>query len=180
MYEELQSGIYESSFCMKEDFLIEEANTGNADAMYLLAKLYWKDDQIDKAFNWFTKASEKNQADATYCLGNFYCHPTGWGVVESSNENAFLCYAKAAELGSALAIYELGYQYLQGIIVEKDTEKAIELLNKAAELEVPEAYWWLAKCFEYGTGVEKDMKKALKFAYQAYSLLQDENEINQI
>lgn len=169
MYEELIEGMQENSFCMKEDYLLEEANNGNIDAMYLLGKLNWESDYIDEAFEWFSKAAEKGQADATYFIGNFYWHPTGWGLVEPSNEKAIEYYEKAAELGSAMAMCELGRQYRQGTVaVEKDGAKGLELLHKAAELGEPEAYYWLARCYQFGNDVEKDLEKALKYAFEAY------------
>ena len=76
---------------------------------------------------------------------------------------------KAAELGSAKAMCELGWQYRQGTVaLEEDHTKAIELFQKAAELGEPEAYYWLARCYQFGIGVEKDLEKALKYAFEAY------------
>ena len=169
MYEELIEGMQENSFCMKEDYLLEEANNGNIDAMYLLGKLNWESDYVEEAFDWFSKAAEQGQADATYFIGNFYWHPTGLGLVEPSDEKAIAYYQKAAELGSAKAMCELGRQYRQGTVtLEKDHTKAIALFQKAAELGEPEASYWLAKCYQFGIGVEKDLEKALKFAFNAY------------
>ena len=172
MYEELIEGMQENSFCMKEDYLLEEVNNGNIDAMYLLGKLNWESDYIGEAFEWFSKAAEKGQADATYFIGNFYWHPTGWGFVEPSNEKAIEYYEKAAELGSAMAMSELGKQYLQGTVaVEKDEVKAFELFQKAAELGNSEGYYWLAMCYQYGSGVEKDFEKAFNYAIKAYNAI---------
>ena len=169
MYEELIEGMQENSFCMKEDYLLEEANNGNVDAMYLLGKLNWESDYVEDAFNWFSKAAEQGQADATYYIGNIYHHPTGLGLVEPSDEKAITYYQKAAELGSAKAMCELGWRYRQGTVaLEKDPAKAIELFQKAAELGEPEASYWLARCYQFGIGVEKDLEKALKFAFDAY------------
>lgn len=172
MYEELIYGMQESSFCLQEDYLLEEVNNGNVDAMYMLGKLYYDDGQMDNAYKWFVEASEKGQADATYYIGNFYWHPIGWGLVEPSNEKAVEFYEKAAELGSAKAMSELGKQYLQGTVaVEKDDEKAFELLRKAAELCDSEGYYWLAMCYQYGRGVKKDSVKAFDYAIKAYNAL---------
>ncbi|MBQ8790289.1 MAG: sel1 repeat family protein [Ruminiclostridium sp.] len=172
MYEELQEGMYENSFCMKEDYLLEEANSDNVDAMYMLAVLYFEDCQMNSAYKWFCKAAEKGQADAIYYIGNFYWHPDGWDLVEPSNEKAIEYYTKAAELGSAKAMSELGKQYLQGTVaVEKDEVKAFELFQKAAKLGESEGYYWLAMCYKYGSGVEKDFEKAFNYAIKAYNAI---------
>lgn len=176
MYEELKEGMYENSFCMKEDYLLEEANNGDINAMYLLAVLYFDDDQMSSAYKWFCKAAENGQADATYYIGNFYWHPTGYNIVEPSDEKAVEYYLKAVELGSPYAMCEMGKWYRQGTVaVEKNTEKALELFEKAAELGEPRAFKELAHCYEYGMGVEKDLQKALQYAKDAYQALIEEN-----
>lgn len=165
MYEELKEGM----LGWQMGYLEEQVADDNVDAMYLLGKLCWENDYIDEAFEWFSKAAEKGQADAMYYLGNFYWHPTGWGLVEPSNEKAIKYYEKAAELGSAMAMCELGRQYQQGTVaLEKDHTKAFELFQKAADLGEPEAYYWLARCYQFGNDVEKDLEKALKYAFEAY------------
>jgi TPR repeat protein len=176
MYEELKEGLYENSFCMKEDYLISEANSGNIDAMYLLGSLYYDDYQMDNAYKWFCKAAEQGQPDATYYIGNFYWHPDGWGVVESNEEKANEYYSKAAELGSAKAMCMLGWQYRQGTeTIEINEAKAIELFEKAAKSGYHEAFSWLAKCYKHGNGVEKNIEKAYEYAEKAYEALNEEN-----
>lgn len=131
MYEELKEGVYENSFCMKEDYLLEEANSENSDAMYLLATLYYDDGQMTDAYKWFCKAVEKSQADATYYIGKFYWHPTGYGIVEPSNEKAIELLKKAEELVNHRVFIELAHCYEYGIGVEKDFEKALKYTQKA-------------------------------------------------
>jgi hypothetical protein len=55
----------------------------------------------------------------------------GDGVKEDA-EKAFFWYEKAANAGLAIAQYNLGMIYFEGVIVPKDEEKAKELWQKAA------------------------------------------------
>ncbi len=162
MYEEVKEGIYENSFYMQEEYLLEQANAGYIDAMYLLAKLYWDEEQKDKALPWFRKAAEQDQADAL-CYMAFF---------ERDKEKALANYLKAIDLGSAKAMSELGQKYLQGQFpVEEDEAKAFELFEQAAKLGDSEGYYWLAMCYRYGTGVEEDLEKAFNYAIKAYNAL---------
>lgn len=175
MYEELKEDLYESCFCEKEDFLLDRAHDGDIDAMYVLATLYYEDGQSNSAYEWFYKAAEQGQADATYYLGIFYWHPTGLGVVDPNNAKAIEYYLKAAELGSAMAMCELGWQYRQGTeAVEKNEAKALELFEQAAELGYHKAFSWLAKCYKFGNGVEVNLEKSLEYAEKAYDALNEE------
>lgn len=176
MYEELKEGMYENSFCMKEDYLLEEANGGNIDAMYMLAVLYFEDCQMDSAYKWFSKAAEQGQPDATYYVGNFYYRPDGFDIVEPSEVKANEYYLKASELGSAKAMCELGWQYRQGTaLIERNEAKAVEFFERAAELGYHEAFFWLANCYKYGNGVETNLEKSFEYLQKAYEALREEN-----
>ena len=131
MYEDLKYDMEEELFYSKEDFLTPKAKKGNADAMYLLGVLYFEGDQPEEAYSWFTKAAKKGQPDATYYLGNFYGHPKGFDVVEPSEQTMIEYWSKAVELGSVLAMCELGRRYRQGRGVEKNEAKAIELFEES-------------------------------------------------
>ena len=175
MYEDLKYDINDECFSTKEEFLLEKAMAGDADAMYLLGVLYFEGDQEQDAYDWFLKASEKGQADATYYLGNFYSHPMGFDVVEPSDEKAVEYWLKAVDLGSTKAMCELGWQYRQGWCnIEKNEKKAIELFEKAAELGYHKAFSWLSICYKCGNGVEKNLEKALEYAQKAYDALTEE------
>lgn len=165
-------------FDIKEEFLLEEANSGNVDAMLMLGKLHHHSDigDFEKAFEWFQKAANAGCADAYFYIGAFYEHPQGLLVVEPSDEKAVEYYLKAVELGSTNAMYRMGDRYYQGwLSTPKDTEKGLALIEQAAQLGNHEALFWLS------IG-EKDPQKALRYAQKAYQKLQDEqwgfNKIN--
>ncbi len=162
MYKELEDDLFEKMFNLREEHLLEKANSGNADAMYLLAKLYYAEAQNEDAFPWFCKAAEAGNADAICYMGIF----------ENNKEKALTYYLKAIEMGSAMAMSALGQKYLQGLFpVEKDEEKAFDLFKKAAELGNSEGYYWLAMCYRDGSGVEKDFEKAFNYAIKAYNAI---------
>ena len=128
IYEDLKYDIIDRCFSTKEAFLLEEATARDVDAMYLLGILYFESDEERKqdSYNWFLRASEQGQADATYYLGNFYAYPFGFGVVKASDTKAIEYWSKAIELGSAKAMCELGWRYRQGWnSIEKNEEKAV-------------------------------------------------------
>ena len=56
------------------------------------------------------------------------------GKVENNQERAFDYYKKAAELGNARAIFNIGSHYHRGQFVEKNIDTAIEYYVKSAEL----------------------------------------------
>ena len=87
-------------------------------------------------------------------------------------EKAIEYFTKAAELGSAEAMCELGELYKQGAYgLERNFKKAVELYQKAAALKSYCAYRKLSSCYQYGHGVEKDLEKALEYLVTAYSEL---------
>ena len=174
IYEDLKYDMEEELFYSKEDFLTRKAKKGNADAMYLLGVLYFEGDQPEEAYSWFTKAAKKGQPDATYYLGNFYGHPKGFDLVEPNEQTMIEYWSKAADLGSPLAMCELGRRYRQGWGIEKNEAKAIELFEKAAELGYHEAFFWLSKCYKNGGGVEQNIEKAFEYAQKAYDALSEE------
>ncbi len=157
-------------FDIKEEFLLEEANSGNVDAMLLLGMHHHYSDfgDYEKAYEWYLKAANAGCADAYFYIGVFYEHPQGLLVVEPSDEKAAENYMKAVELGSVKAMYRMGDRYYQGwISTPKDKEKGLALMEKAAQLGNHEALFWLSMG-------EKDPQKALRYAQKAYQKLQDE------
>ena len=68
---------------------------------------------------------------------------------------------KRVEAGDALAIYNLGCDYEQGINgYPQDCDKALKLYHRAAELGHAEAYGMIGYCYDMGRGVEVSKKKA--------------------
>ena len=86
-----------------------------------------------------------------------------------------LLFKAADEFKIVDAIYEIGFNYLNGNNgFEKNIKKAIEYIKKAKELNYSEAYYTLANCYKLGLGVEKDINKAYDLMKEAFLLLNGE------
>ncbi|GBC05625.1 hypothetical protein RclHR1_06320003 [Rhizophagus clarus] len=89
-------------------------------------------------------------------------------------KKAFELYQKAADLGNANGIYNLGYCYRYGIGTDIDKKKAFELYQKAANLKSNAAQYILAYMYEYGDGIIKDISKAIYW----YEKLAEQGDVN--
>ena len=65
-----------------------------------------------------------------------------------------------AHKGIAIAQYNLGKMYINGISVSQDHAKAYEWISKAAHQGLPEAQHMLGFMYANGIGVEKNHLKA--------------------
>lgn len=105
--------------------LKEQAASGNADAQYFLAGLYFDGQGVpldyDEAALWYRKAAEQGDADAQYSLAGMYFD--GQGVRQDFTQAAFW-YRKAAEQGDIAAQCLLGRQYMAGVGVPQDYAEA--------------------------------------------------------
>ncbi len=105
----------------------------------------WHPDGKDmqKAFDWFRKAAELNDAGAMGSLGHFYQPGLGepWKtdygqVVAPSAAKAVEWFDRAADKGGAYAMMKLGFAFRDGWHPDgKDLQKAFDWFTKAAELE---------------------------------------------
>ena len=78
-----------------------------------------------------------------------------------SSEKAVKRFKKRAELGDAMAIYNIGCCYSDGSNgLPQDHTKALELWRRAGELGHAGAYYNVASAYWHGDGVERDAKKA--------------------
>ena len=73
------------------------------------------------------------------------------------------CYTKAAEAGSADAMWRLGLLYEEGEGVPQDYAKAIEWYTKAAKAGHAKAMWDLGFLYYSGEGVPQDSAKAAEW-----------------
>lgn len=89
-------------------------------------------------------------------LGAIY--ESGPEGIERANE----LYRRAAELGNAQAMCQLGINYLPTKPGENDPEKAVEWLNRAVEHDEPMASWALGCMHLAGGPVEKNVARAIE------------------
>ena len=81
-----------------------------------------------------------------------------------SEEEAIEINKKRVEVGDAIAIFDLGIFYDNGMCgMTQDQDKAMELYHEAGELGCAEAYFNIGNAYYNGRGVDRDEKKANHF-----------------
>jgi TPR repeat protein/formylglycine-generating enzyme required for sulfatase activity len=101
----------------------------NGDNCFSLGHAYYLDDQDEKAFQWFTKASEQGNLEAYSFLGHMYDY--GNHVQQNWNK-AFQYYTKGESTGQYLR--QIGEFYLFGVGgAAQDIEKAKSYFLKSAD-----------------------------------------------
>lgn len=123
----------------------------NAEAMRYMGDLYYNGQGVDrdynKAYELYCEAADAGNPDGMYCIASMIEHgnsDTLYDMKLISTENAtdetklmvaFIWYEKAADAGSAEAMYYIGDMYEEGHGVAKDQEKANEWYRRAEEAE---------------------------------------------
>ena len=151
------------------DLFQRAAEMGYADAQYALGMEYIKHIQeiLPRAAakaegaKWLEKAAEQGHVGAQLALAK--CYATGKGV-KKDEAKAFEIYRKAADAGSAEAMYELRDFYNLGWGgVTVDRAKAAELLRKSAEKGYVEAQRSLGLVCQHGYNTPIDLPEAVKW-----------------
>lgn len=116
-------------------------------------------------------AEDREDPRADLWLGRLFHH--GWAVVTDYNL-AHEFYRRAAEAGSAAAMFRLGTLYANGRGVPKDVKKAAELYARAAEHGDTSGQFNFALALAIGKGVKKNEDEALRwFLIVRPSLIQE-------
>ena len=149
--------------------LLQEANTGNAEAQYNLGMLHLNGNLVPKsateAAKWFEKAAVAGLPNAQFNLGVLY--QQGTGVVENQ-QLAFFWYQSAAEQKFARAQHNLAAAYAAGRGVPRNDAKAVEWFTRAAENGLAESQFSLGVVYEDGMGaVKPDLDAARKWFSRA-------------
>ena len=97
------------------------------------------------------RIKNEQEAQSEYVRGLGYELGSG-----SDMREAFECYRRAAELGSAEAQFKLGSLYRDGKGVKRDSQKSVAWFRKAAEQGLPIAQFSLGCCYKTGGGVKKN------------------------
>ncbi len=117
-------------------------------------------DRVDEAVRLYEEISgEKKDGASYYDSGRMYSR-------EVSEENAFACYMKAAELGYTPAYYEIAAAYLDGEGTKRDFDKAFEWFKKAVDNGDTSAKLKLAECYKRGAGCQRDYAAAMALYQQ--------------
>jgi hypothetical protein len=99
-------------------------------------------------------------------------YANGDGVPEDA-QKAVHWYTKAAEAGSAVAMFNIGLTYYSGDGVPKDAQKAVHWFTKAAEAGYADAMVNLGIMYVKGDGVIADYVKAYAYCNVAVALGSD-------
>ena len=148
---------------LKENFdlIKEQAENGNATAMYLLSLcfdvLY---DNKEKYKAWLNKAVEAGEV-----LAKIRCY-TEYEYEKEIDKDIFDEILNMAEYGNVYAIHELGDYYYKNK-VHKNYEKAFEWYSKAAEQGYASAQCDLAYMYYNGHGVDQNYEKAFEWYSKA-------------
>ncbi|MFT5469457.1 MAG: TPR repeat protein [Verrucomicrobiales bacterium] len=138
-----------------------EAEAGDLDAQYELAKLYASGKGTEKnqeeAVKWFRRLAAQNDARGQSMLGVMLTNGKG---VEIDYVEAIKWFGKAAAQNSAHAKYNLGYMYSVGKGVEADQIQATKWYRDAAELNDAGSQFILANRLATGRGAENDLVEA--------------------
>lgn len=157
------------------EIMKEEAENGNALAMYDVARMYQQGIYIEpdeiKADEWYRKSfqafhysvqreeKERHRAFLEYRIGKLYQYGLG---TEEDFVKAAEWFEKAVGAEYKYAQYSLGTLYYHGKGVEQSYRKARHLFKLSHEQGNPYASYEVAKMYEKGIGTEKNLELAEK------------------
>ena len=159
----IQAQIYSS------DELFKEANAGNKDAQYTLAKAYEdgfyglsKNDAL--AISWYTKAANNGHSRAAFVLGMRY--------VTSDPKVGLEWLEKSGRSGDLQAMTNLGYLYsgrqtFSGSTLPPDFAKSLYWYEMAASNGDTYSYGYIGWYYYEGQGTARNYAKAVEKSFGA-------------
>jgi TPR repeat protein len=126
---------------------------------FIVAKIYEKLLNYQKAFEYYTFSATKGNAEAQNNLGYYY----QFSEDVQDFEKAFYWYNLSANQLNISAQNNLGYCYKIGAGCQKNIKKAISLFEKASDAGNAAAQNNLGLCYWKGEGCEVDINRALEF-----------------
>jgi len=158
-----QKYLQKGNYTKAKVLLTKEAQKGNIEAIFTLAKLYKSGLGVvvskKKALYWYKKATKKS-AEANYQIGQLY-------EEQKKGKEAQLYYKKAIELKSIKALFALATLYYNGELIPKDISKAISLYKKAAQKGDILSNYNLGYIYQHGVGVKRGLKEAFNYYKRA-------------
>ncbi|CAG8629425.1 2637_t:CDS:1 [Ambispora gerdemannii] len=139
----------------------------NYDYACLLGFLYHTEFDWQKAFEWYLRAAEHNNAFGQNQVGYFYQKGYGIGV---NHQNAFYWYQKSSDGGCSNAKSNLGYCYHYGIHVKRNSRYAFYWYSKSAEIGDELGMCNLANALLHGIGTNVDVHQTLRLYRDAKNL----------
>lgn len=113
---------------------------------------------VEKAFHYFELAIQQGEVSANYFKGKYLLS----GELKGGKQikEGVRCLEMSAEKDYALAKYDLGMLFMDGVDVLQNYEKGIYWLTQAAKRDFQKAQNKLAHCYYNGTGVDVNMNVA--------------------
>lgn len=143
------------------DTEIDETNVYTQET---LAYRNYKEKNYQKAFYWFSKASEQDSTYAESYLG--YMHMYGLGIPQN-DATALKWLTRAASKGDLWSMNNLAKIYTRNQGVPQDYGKALEWLTKAAERDDRRSQYDLGYMYKDGQGLEPNGNEALRWFAKA-------------
>ena len=144
-----------------DGFLKSEAENGDVLYQSIIARMYYNglgtEQDYEKAFVYYMKAAEQNNADAQYRVGRMFLAGEG---TEQNTPKAIEWLEKAANQNNPFAQYALGKIYFDGEYVPEDLKQAYSWLKKASDNHHCFADYILGKMYDEGRGVPKNSNTA--------------------
>lgn len=149
--------------------LIQEADTGNAEAQMWLGTLYYAKKEFNKAFSLFEKSHFQGNLQATFNLARMY--DRGLGIKKNLGKAKEL-YLMSAKKRYADSQHNIGNMYFLGEGVKKDYKEALKWLLLAAEQGQRMAQRDLGLMFADGHGVKRNY--VLAYSYMSLAAINNE------
>ncbi len=150
--------------------LTEKAQTGDQKAMWMLARLFLKGDNVipadmERSLEWFNRLSAAGEPSAAFMLGDLYTRQNSPEAAASAYAKAYNLYSSMAATGDKEALYWQGYMEANGLGVASNPPQGIAKLEQAAAAGELRAAYQLFKIYTKGIGsVPADEAKALLYA----------------
>jgi TPR repeat protein len=128
--------------------------------VYQLGRVLEAAKRFDEERKVLVDADNAGSTQAMVLLGEMYADG-------EDDAEAVRLYRKAADLGNALAMNNLGNMYARGQGVAMDEAEAVRLYRQAADLGNSTAMYNLGLFYENGYGVTKDIAKARSYYQMA-------------
>ena len=135
-------------------------------AQTIVGKVYYRgklnERNYEKAFDWFSKAAERNDIDAIHDVIRFLENDP------DRQKELFSWCQRGAQLNDGKCICKLGKLYFYGMGTEMDEFKAMNCFRKAETMEIPEAYYFLGLAYYEAKGVvSPNIQKAEEYFRKA-------------
>lgn len=147
------------------DKVFEEANQGNAFALYLLSQYYACKEYDDIKRHYYAKLSaELGDSYGLYELGR--CYQLGVSVQKDEKMHQRLL-KKSISQNNPLATFNYIQDLIEGWSSKSNIPRALQLLNEIKKDYYGEKWFLLGQLYWKGKGVEKDNKIAEKYFIKA-------------